>query len=108
MRIRRNLSFAGIGLLAGVGAILALGLCTLAAFPGIMRPSRADGEVLGVPPVVVVMLLVASLPAQGGGLLGGHIPQEGGQQNQIRMAAICGALVAVPFACFVLWSLTGR
>ena len=57
---------------------------------------------------VVIMLAVASLPAVAGGLLGGRIPREGGQQDQIRMAAVCGALAAVPFACFILWSLTGR
>ena len=108
MRIRRYLSFAGIGWLGGVGTTLGLGLCALAVFPGVLRPSRADGTQLGVPLVVVFMLLVASLPAMAGGLLGGRLPSEGGQRDQIRMAAVCGALVVVPFACFVLWSLTGR
>jgi hypothetical protein len=108
MSIRRYLSFAGIGWLAGVGTALALGLCSLAVFPGILRIPGFDGGVMGVPFVVVVMLLAASLPALAGGLLGGRIPREGGQQDQIRMAAVCGALVAVPFVCFILWSLTGR
>jgi len=108
MSIRRYFSFAGIGWLAGIGTTLALGLCSLAVFPGILRVSRADGAVAGVPLVLVVMLAVASLPATAGGLLGGRIPREGGQQDQIRMAAVCGALLAVPFACFILWSLTGR
>ena len=77
MSIRRYLSFAGIGWLAGVGTTLALGLCTLAVFPGILRVPGFDGGVLGVPFVVVVMLLAASLPALAGGLLGGRLPREG-------------------------------
>ena len=108
MSIRRYISFAGIGWLAGVGTTLVLGLCSLAVFPGILRPVRTVGAVPGVPFIVVIMLAVASLPAVAGGLLGGRIPREGGQQDQIRMAAVCGALAAVPFACFILWSLTGR
>jgi hypothetical protein len=108
MSMRRYLSLAGVGWLAGVGTTLALGLCSLAVFPGILRPVRTGGAVPGVPFVVVIMLVAASLPAVAGGLLGGRIPQEGGRRDQICMAAVCGGLAAVPFACFILWSLTGR
>ena len=108
MSIRHYLSFAGIGWLAGLGMTLALELCTLAVFPGILRPRGVDGAGAGIPPALVLMLEVASLPAVVGGLLGGRLPREGGPRDQLRMAAIGGALAAIPFVCFILWSLTGR
>lgn len=108
MTLRRYLLFAGLGWLAAAGMVLALGVCSVAVFPGIVRFAGASVTLLGLPSVVLVPLLLASLPGMVGGLLGGRIPIEGGAQDQWQMAAICGVLAAVPFACFVLWSLTGR
>lgn len=106
--MRRYLTFALLGWLAALGASLALGACSVAVFPGIVRFAGADFALLGLPSVVLVLLLLASLPGIVGGLLGGRIPIEGGAQDQWQMALICGVLAAVPFTCFVLWSLTGR
>ena len=108
MNIRRVLSNAAAGWLAGVALTLGLLLCILAALPGLIPVPRQAGTLLGASPLLVFLVQVVSLPALAGGLLGGRIPVEGGPRDQLRMAAACGILAVLPFDCFVLWSLTGR
>ena len=108
MTIRRYLFCAAAGWLAGVALTLALLLCTLAALPGLIPVSRQAGTLLGASTLAVFLLEVVSLPALSCALLGWRFPVEGGARDQLRMAAACGILAALPFDCFVLWSLTGR
>jgi hypothetical protein len=107
MRIRRHLLNAFTGWIAGAGATLLCGLMGLLAFPGLVRANHYAYAIPGLPTVLGVVLLLVSPLALLGGLLGGRLPQEGGQSEQIGAALICGALIALPAACIGLWYFSG-
>ena len=95
------------GWLAGVAATLGLGLFWPAIFPGITRVDHYYGVGPGLPLIYRIALMMASPAALVGGLIGGRLSREGGRKDQIVMAAVCGAFLALPFGCWALWSFTG-
>jgi hypothetical protein len=95
------------GWLAGVAATLGLGLLWPAVFPAIVRVNHYYGAGPGLPLIFQVALVLASPAALVGGLVGGRLSKEGGRKDQIMMAAVGGAFLALPFGCWVLWSFTG-
>ncbi|HEX5691428.1 MAG TPA: hypothetical protein VFX76_15545, partial [Roseiflexaceae bacterium] len=99
MGARDNMIFAGIGWLAGICLMLAIGFVIFPALDGVRRPC------LGMPDVLILglVLLLVTPFALAGGLVGARLPREGGRNSQLIMAAICGILLAVPLSCLVFW-----
>ncbi len=106
-KIRPYVLFAFTGWAAGGLAILGLGLIWPAIFPGLLRGEQN----FSLRPVMFIILGVAALIASPatliGGLVGGRLPKEGGQREQILMAIIVGIFAAVPFGCAGLWVFSG-
>jgi hypothetical protein len=106
-RIRPYLLFAFTGWAAGCLTILSLGLIWPAIFPGILRGEHY----LTLRPTMFSILGVAALLASPatliGGLVGGRVPKEGGQGEQILMALLGGLFAALPFGCAGLWVFSG-
>ncbi len=108
MKFLRFLRFAFIGWIAGILFTLAIGLLWPAIFPGIIRAEdNRVGPVLGLPTSIVITLVIISLPALIGGLVGGILPREGGSREQLITAALGGILLSIPFGCFNFWLLSG-
>jgi hypothetical protein len=99
MRVRDNLIFAGIGWLAGVGLMLAIGFVIFPALDGVNRPVFRIPDIL----ILGLVLLLVTPAALAGGLLGARLPREGGRNSQLLMAAICGILLAMPLSCLSFW-----
>src|SRR5688572_15412728 len=95
--------FALAGWLAGVTAILLLGVAWPAAFPGIVNDSHYYGAGPGLALIILGTALFASPGAAIGGLIGSRIPREGGRTEQMLAAGIAGIALALPFGCLGLW-----
>ncbi len=106
-RIPRTLSYALTGWAAGVGAVLLLGLAWPIIFPAIVRPEHYYGDGPSLIQILVVAIVIASLPALAGGIVGSRISVEGGNRGQRMIAIIFGVIFSLPFSCFVLWIFTG-
>ena len=108
MKLLRFLRFAIIGWIAGTLFTLTVGLVWPAIFPGIIRPvPNTVGPVLTLPTSILITLVITSLPALLGGLVGGILPREGGSREQWFAAAIGGILLSTPFGCFNFWLMSG-
>lgn len=107
MKIGRMILFALVGWVGGGLTTLGLGLVWPAIFPGILRVSPDYGAGPGLPMIIGIVLILASPAALAGGLIGGRLSREGGQSDQIRIAAIGGASLALPFGCLGYWLLSG-
>lgn len=108
MKLVRLLRFALIGWIAGTLFTLTLGLAWPAIFPGITRPAPTTADpVLSLSTSIFITLVITSLPALLGGLVGGNLPREGGRREQLFAAAIGGILLSAPFGCFNFWLLSG-
>lgn len=107
MKILHSVTHALLGWAAGVATTLVFGLFLLAVFPGIVRLSP-DGTQPGLAPVVGIALLIATPFTLVGGVIGGRVAREGGTAEQRLLAAIFGALLALPTACFGFWSFSAR
>lgn len=108
MRILKFLRFALIGWIAGILFTLLVGLIWPAIFPGITHPEHYYiGAILTLQSTIVISMMVASLPALIGGIIGGFLPREGGSRDQQIAAAIGGIILSIPFGCFNYWMLSG-
>jgi cation transporter-like permease len=77
--------------------------------PGFVHYNHYDptGPAPNLVLIVGVILAAASLPAIIGGVVGGRISKEGGDRQQLILAAIFGIILAVPVGCFGLWLFSG-
>ena len=100
-------SFILAGWLAGMAAILLLGVAWPAAFPGIVNDSHYYGTGPGLALIVAGTLVFASPGAAIGGLIGSRIPREGGRTEQMLAAGLTGIMLALPFGCLGLWLFSG-
>jgi len=107
MKIPRPLSYALTGWLAGAAATVALGLLWPLFFPALVRIEHYYGAGPGLPLILVMVLIFASPAALVGGLIGSRLPREGGQAEQMIVAALIGIILALPFGCWGLWFFTG-
>jgi len=106
-KIHPYLLFALTGWIAGCVTILGLGVIWPAIFPGIMRGDHYYGAGPSLLSILGVALLIASPVTLMGGLVGGRLPKEGGQREQILTAIIGGIFAALPFGCAGLWVFSG-
>ena len=109
MKIASLLRFAAAGWLAGMLAIVLLSLVWPQFFPGFVNWKHyiPTGPAPNLVVFVLFVMAAASLPALIGGLVGGRIPKEGGQRQQLLLAAIFGIIFAVPCGCYGLWMFSG-
>ena len=107
MQIRQHLLYAAAGWLAGASATLLCGIVGPAVFPGLVQAGHYPNPIPALPLVVVVVLIVVSPLALLAGLVGGRLPSEGGRSEQILVAGVFGALIALPAACVGLWYFGG-
>lgn len=107
LKIGENLRFASIGWLGGIGADLILGLVWPAIFPEIVRRDHFYGTIPGLAFIVGTALVITSPFACVGGLIGSRLPTEGGDTEERIVAALGGAILVIPFACYSMWLLTG-
>jgi hypothetical protein len=105
VKLAAILRFAAAGWVAGALALVTLSFVWPAIFPGIVNYNHYYSTGIGpsLPLIVLIDLAAASLPAIIGGILGGQIPKEGGQRQQLLMAGIFGIILALPCGCFGLW-----
>ena len=109
MKIAALLRFALAGWVAGVLALILLSLVWPNVLPGFVHYNHYDptGPAPNLVLIVGVILAAASLPAIIGGVVGGRISKEGGDRQQLIMAAIFGIILALPVGCFGLWLFSG-
>ena len=109
MKVAALLRFAVVGWLAGAAAFLVLAFVWPNVLPGFVHYNHYDptGPAPSLVLIVGVILAAASLPAIIGGVVGGNIPKEGGNRQQLLMAAIFGIILALPIGCFGLWLFSG-
>ncbi len=107
MKSKSKGPFAVAGWLAGVGAVLLLGLLWPAAFPGIINDSHYYGTGPGLALIILGTLVLASPGAAVGGLIGSRLPREGGRTEQMLAAGLLGIILALPFGCLGLWFFSG-
>ena len=109
MKLATYLRFAATGWVAGVLALLILSFAWPSIFPGFVNYQHYDltGPAPNLVLIVLIVLAAASLPAIVGGVVGGRIPKEGGQRQQLLVAALFGIILALPAGCFGLWLFSG-
>ena len=108
MKLTKLVRFALLGWLAGGLSTLVVGLIWPAIFPGVLHPEHYFvGESLGLSNTILINVIIASLPALIGGVVGGILPREGGSQEQLMAAAFGGVILSIPFNCFNYWMLSG-
>ena len=103
---RSPLAFLLTGWLAGLAAILLLGVVWPAVLPSGQNLTHFYGTNLGPPLVILTAILIGSPGAIVGGLIGSRLPLEGGRRDQFVAAALMGILLALPFSCLTMWYLT--
>lgn len=107
MKLRQNLLFALTGWVVGILITLAMGLFILPATIG-GPPTFETPDLL----LLTFVVLVVSPFALAGGVIGGHLPKEGGRGDQIFMAIMLALVLAAPFSCIAFyysgWSLIGQ
>jgi len=106
-KIRPYVLFAFTGWAAGCLTILGLGLIWPAIFPGLLRGEHNFSLGPAMFSILGVAALIASPATLIGGLVGGRLPKEGGQREQILMAILGGIFAAMPFGCAGLWVFSG-
>jgi len=107
LKIRRTLSYALTGWVAGFIGVVGVGLLWPAIFPAIVRNDHYYGDGPSLLFIIGLVLIFASPAALIGGLIGGRIPREGGRNDEFIMAVIFGVLLSIPFTCYGLWFFTG-
>ena len=110
MKVAALLRYALVGWVAGVLALILLSLLWPNVLPGFVHYNHYDptGPAPNLVLIVGIILAAASLPAIIGGVVGGRIPKEGGDRQQLIMAAIFGIILALPLGCFGLWLFSGN
>lgn len=106
-KVLRALSFALTGWVAGALMALLIGLVWPAIFPAIIRTEHYYGSAPSLGFILGLAILFASPATLIGGLIASRIPNEGGSKDEYLMAALAGAFLNVPFACYGLWLFTG-
>jgi hypothetical protein len=109
VKLAALLRFAFTGWAAGVVALILISLVWPNVLPGFVNYKHYDptGPAPNLVLIVAVILAAASLPAIVGGIVGGRIPKEGGDRQQLLVAALFGIILAVPIGCFGLWLFSG-
>jgi hypothetical protein len=107
MKIKQTLAYALVGWVAGVITALVVGLLWPTIFPAVIRIQHYYGTGPSLLLIIAIVLIYASPAALIGGMLGGWVPREGGRADQFLLAAIFGALLALPFGCYGMWFFTG-
>ena len=103
---RSRLVFMRTGWLAGLVAVLLLGVVWPAILPSGLNLTHYYGNNQGPLLVILVAMLIGSPGAIVGGLVGSRIPREGGSTDQLVAAALMGIVLALPFGCLAMWYLT--
>lgn len=106
-KIHLYLLFALTGWIAGCVTILGLGVIWPTIFPGILRGEHYYSIRPSLFSILGVAVLIASPATLIGGLVGGRLPKEGGQRDQILVALLGGLFAALPFGCAGLWVFSG-
>lgn len=106
-QLRRHFRFAIAGWVSGGLATLGVSLIWPAIFPAVVRPERYYGPGPALLVIVLIVVVLVSPAGLIGGVIGSRMPREGGQIEQTIMAAVMGAVLAVPLACLHLWFWTG-
>jgi len=109
VKLAALLRFALVGWLAGVIALVLLSFVWPTIFPGFVHYNHYDptGPQPNLVLIVLIDLAAASLPAIIGGAVGGRVPKEGGNRQQLLVAAIFGIMFALPCGIFGLWLFSG-
>jgi drug/metabolite transporter (DMT)-like permease len=107
MKIRQNLTFMVSGWIAGELATLGFGLFWPVMFPAIIQFRHYFSAGSSMFFVLAILLILVSPLALVGGFIGSRVPKEGGRVGQLLMAAVFGIMLSLPFACLVLWYITG-
>ena len=85
-----------------------MGLIWPAIFPGMVRAAPGSTEpLISLTTTIFIILTFTSIPGLIGGLVGGSLSREGGNRDQLIIAALGGIIAAVPFGCFNFWVLSG-
>jgi len=110
MKVTALLRFALVGWAAGVLALILLSFLWPNVLPGFVHYNHYDptGTAPNLVLIVAIILGAASVPAIIGGVVGGRIPKEGGDRQQLIMAGIFGIILALPLGCFGLWLFSGN
>jgi len=109
MKLTALLRYALTGWVAGELALLLLSFVWPSIFPGFINYKHyyPNGPAPDLPLIVFVNVVVASLPAIIGGVIGGRLPKEGGRTQELIMAGIFGIILAVPVGCYGLYLFSG-
>ena len=109
MKVAALLRDAAAGWIAGVLGLVLVSFVWPSFFPGFVNYKHYDpaGPAPNLVAIVVTVLAAATLPALVGGVVGGRIPKEGGDRQQVLMAIIFGVIFALPIGCFGLWLFSG-
>jgi hypothetical protein len=102
-----HFSDAIAGWIAGVLAALVLGLIWPFIFPAFVRVEHYYGAGPSIPVIMGMVVLVASLPALLGGLVGGALAVEGGDGARRMLAIVLGILFSIPCSVWGYWFFTG-
>lgn len=108
MKILANLRYPIAGWIAGVLTTLGLLWIWPTFFPGISNTQHYDSPPIAVPFILGVTLAVVTPVALIGGFIGSRLPREGGRSEQTIVAVLIGAIVSMPFVCFILWTFSGN
>lgn len=100
---RSKRAFLAAGWIAGIAAVLLLGVVWPSAFPGIVNVQHYYAYGPALPAIVIGAMVVASPAAALGGLVGSRMPREGGRTEQILVAGLMGIILALPFGCLIFW-----
>lgn len=95
------------GWVAGMVATVVLGLLWPIIFPAIVRVERYYGAGPSLPVIIGIVLLVASLPALLGGLIGGALSIEGGDRGRRLITIVVAIVFTLPCAGWGYWFFTG-
>ncbi|MGH2521110.1 MAG: hypothetical protein ACRDH2_01290 [Anaerolineales bacterium] len=107
MKLSRRFLYPFAGWVAGAIVTVGLGFLWPSIFPAIVRIEHYYGAGPGLPVILLIVLILVSPAALVGGLIGSRIPKEGGRGEQLLVAAILGAIMALPFGCWGWWFFTG-
>jgi hypothetical protein len=99
MKFLRHLRNAFSGLVAGLLITAGFAWLWQQLFPVIDR----TGQGAGLPVVLSFILALVAPLAIAGGIIGGRLPKEGGPIQQLWYSMLFGALLPIPFACFLFW-----
>jgi hypothetical protein len=107
LKLIKNLRYPLAGWIAGVVIIFGLISVWPSIFPGMTNTTHYETPPVPMQFILGATLVVATPAALVGGLIGSRLPREGGATEQTIVAALVGAILALPFGCASLWVFSG-